>query len=240
MSRLGEKFITKEGYEIEIVEYLSATNCTIQFKSGLLLKNRKYSDIKKLGIKNPQHPSVYEIGYIGVGEYLSKVNGKDTKEYKTWHGILERCYSKKRHEARPTYKDVTVCEEWLNFQNFAQWFEDNYNPETMQGWHLDKDIICPDCKIYSPETCCFVPQEINAFFTKKLFTKGVYRYNKSEKFFFKEHSKGKLKSFKIFNTFDEALTASIKSKENYIKKLADKWKHFIGSKLYHAMYSYKI
>jgi len=49
---------------------------------------------------------------------------------------------------------------------YLRLFEENYNPETMQNWHLDKDIICSNCKIYSPETCMFIPSEINNLFRK--------------------------------------------------------------------------
>jgi hypothetical protein len=54
--------------------------------------------------------------------------------------MLKRRYSKKGEHYK-YYKDVKICEEWYNFQNFAEWFENNYNPETMQSWQLDKDIL---------------------------------------------------------------------------------------------------
>ena len=34
----------------------------------------------------------------------------------------------------------------------------------MEGWQLDKDILIKGNKIYSPDTCCFVPSEINNLF----------------------------------------------------------------------------
>ena len=46
-NRVGEKYITNEGYEIEIIEYFSSINCTIRFKDGHLIFNRKYNHIKK-------------------------------------------------------------------------------------------------------------------------------------------------------------------------------------------------
>lgn len=30
-NRVGEKYFTKEGYEVEIIEYFDAYNCTINF-----------------------------------------------------------------------------------------------------------------------------------------------------------------------------------------------------------------
>ena len=81
--------------------------------------------------------------------------------YVIWDNMVQRCKS------HINYTDIVVCEEWLNFSNFTEWMESNYNPETMQGWHLDKDILVKGNKIYSPKTCCFVPQEINKTFTTK-------------------------------------------------------------------------
>ena len=78
--------------------------------------------------------------------------------------MLERCYSQKTQEKHTTYKECSVSEEWYNFQNFAEWMDKNYNYETMQKWHLDKDILFKGNKIYSPERCAFVPQEINVLF----------------------------------------------------------------------------
>ena len=159
--RIGQKHVTKQGYEIELIEYIGANNCTILFNDGTILKDRSYSEILRKSIKNPNHKTTYNLGFIGQGVYdTTSHNGL---VYKTWSSIFQRCYSGIKH----VYKDVTVCEEWHNFQNFAEWFYKNYNPKYMEGWHLDKDILVKGNKVYSPETCCFVPREVNNFFTKK-------------------------------------------------------------------------
>ena len=78
--------------------------------------------------------------------------------YDTWVGMIRRCYSEKSLIKRPTYKDVTICEEWYNFQNFAKWFENNY----VEGLHLDKDLLSKEKKIYSPKSCCFITLQNNS------------------------------------------------------------------------------
>ena len=129
---------------------------------------------------------------------------KPTKIYRIWKGIIGRCYSEKVQRKNPTYKDVTVCKEWHNFQNFAEWYDENYNPETMQGWQLDKDILFKCNKIYSPETCAFVPKEINILFIKpkhNLPTGVTCRRNK----FQVNISKNKIRMFLgAFDTLEEA------------------------------------
>lgn len=53
VSRVGEKYITNEGYEIEIVEYFGAKVCTIKFDNGVTIKNKQYNDIVRGKIKKP-------------------------------------------------------------------------------------------------------------------------------------------------------------------------------------------
>ena len=88
-------------------------------------------------------------------------NGSKLKFYGTWHHMLERCYSKKSLSKRPTYRNCSVCPDWLVLSNFKKWFDANYR----EGSTLDKDILIPGNKIYSPEECSFVPQYVNSLMT---------------------------------------------------------------------------
>lgn len=81
--------------------------------------------------------------------------------YRKWTGMLERCYSEKYHAKEPTYKDCTVCDEWLYFSNFREWMES----QNWEGKQLDKDILYYGNKEYSPDKCIFVTQEINCLLT---------------------------------------------------------------------------
>ncbi len=79
--------------------------------------------------------------------------------YRKWKSMIERCYSEKCREKRPTYKGCTVCEEWLTFSNFKQWME-KQNWESKQ---LDKDILHEGNKVYNPRDCVFVSRMLNMF-----------------------------------------------------------------------------
>lgn len=157
-TRLGEKYTNNTGLTVIIIDYIGYDDVSIQFEDGTVLKNRKYGDIVKGEFKNSNYPSIFGTAYIGVGVYGSISH---YKIYTTWKRILERCYNKKFQEKHPTYKDATVCEDWYNFQNFAEWMDENWKPH-MEGWHLDKDILLKGNKVYSPETCAFVPAKINS------------------------------------------------------------------------------
>lgn len=66
-----------------------------------------------------------------------------------------------------TYNGVVVCTEWHNYQNFAEWYCTHY-PNDGKIYELDKDNKSGDCKIYSPETCCFVDHIDNTLESKGL------------------------------------------------------------------------
>lgn len=237
-NRVGEKHTTNEGYELEIIEYHGANECKVRFDDDILTEVIvSYSQLKKGNFENPNRPKTYGIGYMGVGKYYAKRNGAMTTCYTTWSGILRRCYNEAERTKVPTYKDVTVCEEWHNFQNFAEWFYSNYK----EDFSLDKDIICPSCRVYSPETCCFVPQEINGLFTntKSIRTdlpSGVIKHgNKFRARFGKDR-----KHLGLFNTPEEAFQAYKVVKELHIKEVADKWKDKIEQQVYDTMYNYQV
>ena len=79
------------------------------------------------------------------------------RAYAAWLNMLNRCYS----NSFATYKDAIVCNEWLYFRNFLAWWKLNH----VNGWEIDKDMLCDSEKIYSPETCVYVPKKINKFLT---------------------------------------------------------------------------
>ena len=52
-NRVGEKHITNEGYEVEIISCNHNTNCTIKFLNSSYLKhNVSFADIRRGEIKN--------------------------------------------------------------------------------------------------------------------------------------------------------------------------------------------
>jgi hypothetical protein len=239
LERVGEKWTTNDFGDIIIVGYANAHNCDVKFEDNTVVKGLSYTNIKKGRVSNPNSITVYGVGFIGQGKYTSKINGKTTKVYDTWTGILRRCYSKKFHLKYSTYKYCTVEQSWHNFQVFAKWFEENY----VEGFQLDKDILVKGNKVYSPETCCFVPQEINSIFVSCKSVRGRYPLGVSEsnkKFKGSIQLKGKQVTLGRFNTPEEAFQAYKTAKEAYIKEVADKWKDRITKECYGALYNYVV
>ena len=238
-NRLGQKFLTTEGYTVIIIEYFNALNSTIKFENGVIIKNKEYRELERGKIKNPLHKSVLNIGYMGVGPFLSKIKGNRTPAYKKWAGMMNRCYNNSIHILQKTYKECIVNSSWHNFQVFAQWFEENY----VENWVLDKDILVKGNKEYGPETCCFVPQEINNLFLLKKTIRGKYLLGvrKNSNKYVASISLNKIITYLgSFNTEEEAFLCYKTYKETYIKQLAEKWKHNLSNKVYNTLINYKI
>ena len=112
-----------------------------------------------------------------VYEYVTENGGKRIRKhvfrckyYEVWRDMLKRCYSKKFLESNPSYIGTSVCREWLYASEFKKWME-------QQDWHgkcLDKDIIAPRSKLYSPETCAFVLNATNLFVIARDASRGDY------------------------------------------------------------------
>ena len=121
---------------------------------------------------------VNDLGYrTQVNEEVAENGGKRIqksvficKYYAAWRDMLVRCYSKKYLESYPSYIGTSVCSEWLYATAFKKWMEQ----QDWQGKCLDKDIIVPRSKLYSPETCAFVLQATNLFVTARDACRGDY------------------------------------------------------------------
>lgn len=65
-----------------------------------------------------------------------------------------------------------------DFQAFAGWCQDQIGywnrEESGNFWSIDKDILVPGNKNYSPETCCFVPAKINTLLNSRVLSRGDY------------------------------------------------------------------
>jgi hypothetical protein len=102
-------------------------------------------------------------------------------------------------------------------------------------------------KIYSPETCIFVPQEINNLFVKSNSIRGKcpigVTYDEKYNKYRCGYQRGKRNNSIYLGSFDtkkEAFNAYKITKENYIKEIADKYKNKIPNKLYKAMYDWNV
>lgn len=114
-------------------------------------------EVRRCRVKDHCKPSVFGVGYLGVGPYKANSRRVKSKAYNAWHNMIQRCYSEKYQEKYPYWKDCTVVDDWLNFQNFAGWFYLNY----IEGFDLDKDMQIKGNRVYGPQACKFIPKSEN-------------------------------------------------------------------------------
>lgn len=174
---LQEEKYNNQGCLMKIVERNKANDIVVEFQDKYKTRVHSiYGNFKSGSIKNPYYPSVYGVGVIGT-KYPRSANCKNIKEYETWRHILRRCYDSELKGRQPTYNNVSCCEEWLCYENFYEWLHAQPNFDKWykgKRWAVDKDIFVKRNKIYSPENCCLVPQNVNCLFLKREAERGVY------------------------------------------------------------------
>jgi len=168
--RIGKTFKTNSGHCFKIIRYEDSNNVAIQFDCGNTQISR-WSHITAGLVKYPNHKTNCSIGFIGFGKY-SSVHNIDA--YRCWDRMLARSY----RTGYKGYEGCVVCDEWHNFQNFAEWYykQPNHSNKDRNGksYCLDKDIF-GNGKLYSPDNCCFVPESLNKILTNTKFASGAYK-----------------------------------------------------------------
>lgn len=223
--RVGEVSFNKFNSKMKIIEYNGSGDILVEFDNKYI-KKTTYQNFKKGEVKSPYDKTLYEIGYIGEGKY-----GTKTKEYIVWSNMFQRCYSKDKHKINPTYKDCVVCEEWHNFQNFAQWYNENYY-NCDEKLHLDKDLLGKDCRIYSPETCIFIPASINLAISNNYTNNttgktGVTYIETKRKYMARIVRFGKECYLGLFEDIETAYKIYKDAREEYLVDLINTYKHKI-------------
>jgi hypothetical protein len=243
--RTGEINYNNNGKKMTIIKYNYANDIDVRFDNGVIIKNKTYDAFLKGSISSP----FWGVGYIGNEKYsIRDDNGKIIKSYECWYGLLQRCYDEEHRDKYPTYKDCTVCEEWLNYKNFSNWYDKNYYDCNGERTNLDKDIIHKGNKIYNPDNCVFTPQKINNLFVKCNASRGdlpigvVFRDKCDNKFMAECRNTflGKNVYLGLYSTPEEAFEAYKIYKEKHIKEVADYYKDIIPNKLYDALYRYEV
>ena len=196
------------------------------------------------GVVDPYYPTVCGVGYLGEYSTLDK-DGNTTKEYTAWRCMLERCYGNKELES---YKYCIVSEEFHNASYFKDWYNKQYGAHR-EDFHLDKDILSGECKVYAEDTCVLVPQEVNSFFVKhnnkkvksNLPTGVMYNpKNTSRPFTAMYSGHGGEKHMSYHDNEWSAFIAYKQAKENRAKELAEKWRGQIDNRVYEKLINYKV
>jgi len=218
-------FITNEGYQIVIKEYIDKYHVVVEFLCSGWQTITNIVAVKTGAIKYPYHPNRYGF-YFGEGPYTKR---QHPKFYNIWSDMQERTQDPimQQRSKNLQYVGVQVHYEWYNYQNFALWV-DNYlqslNPELYNDYQIEKDILQwgIEPKIYGPYTCCMIPSAINyALIMQKngALPLGVNRNNNN--FSAVAQCGNKNIYLGTYSNPQEAFMAYKAAKEKYIRELAD-------------------
>lgn len=218
----GTQFPTKSSGVCTVIKYENARNIYVMFEDGTITKVTG-GNLCSGSINNPNRPTVFGFGINDV-----KLMDFTDKRYVLWHSIIRRAYSEVYHKNKPSYEDVRVSEDWRRLSNFIKDIEKfpNFDMVVSENWELDKDVLGDGKKLYSKDTCCFIPRELNTLFTRES-TKGLktgVSYNKRLGKFVSSINKGNgSKHIGVFKTEDEAHSVYCKEKQKHLDSLILKY-----------------
>ena len=144
--------------------------------------NYKKRKFRKWKVQCPICGKVFEIFQNYKRNSCSECGNKEAGRKREKHGLYkhrlmsiynsmkQRCYNP-NHKRYYCYGaiGVTICDEWKNsFKSFANWALSNGYEEHLT---LDKDELCKQLnispKIYSPQTCKWIPKHLNSSTNKR-------------------------------------------------------------------------
>jgi len=220
--KVGDIFTTNNGGDVVVLVYKSYIEVLVEFVATGTNKWCQAGDLRKGNVRDQHQASLYGVGI--TGDVPTEIKGVRTPVYEAWKRMLERCYSDNFHKTNPTYVDCTVCEEWKFLPNFKEWFDENY----IEGYQLDKDTLLKSNKLYSPETCRYIPQRLNSLLVKNNVRRGNYKIgvslytrNKINPYVAQvQLGSGDPEHIGYYPTEEDAFQAYKKTKEVYIKQEA--------------------
>lgn len=223
----GEVYSSNKSGDFIVTNYINSMKIEICF---LNTGHKQYVQASKITTGKIWDRSVqYLIKGLGINDCVGYGDSttNDSEYYQKWVYLIDRC-SDSYKLRKPTYEGSFPCKEWVYYSNFKNWAIDEYKRIGEDfSLQLDKDILVKGNKIYSPETCCFVPNWLNMILVcgptecKSGLPKGVSR--KRDKFHAGIYSENKAISLGSYSDPMEAHQAWQLAKSNCIENAIVKY-----------------
>jgi len=190
-------------------------------------------------------PTNQGVGRVDV-PFQIRIKGKLLWQYEIWSDMLKRSYSVVTKNKQPTYKQVDCCQEWLSFACFLEWVNAQVAYQGKpEGKHLDKDILAKGNKLYSPDFCRFVPQQINKLLNdyakrRGQWPRGVTFVKKQGKFRARVNSFGEAVQLGSFDCPEKAYQAYVIAKEAQVKLAALHYQAELKPEVFQALMSWRV
>ena len=239
----GAVFKTNNYGDVEVTEYIDSHNITVKFLNTGAIKNTTASALTTGILKDSEVHDTHKYGVMDIPKSVGR-GGRCDPLYKKWNGMMQRCYNPKNKINNPSYEACTSSETFRHFSKFKSWYYSQIGFDQV-GWHLDKDILIKGNKVYSEDTCCILPPEINIALANNKSVRGSFPqgviYNSTKTRYRARIQRGyKWESLGTYDTPEEAFYAYKPVKEAYIKSLAEKWKDQIDPRVYGSLMNWVI
>lgn len=237
----GKTFRSDNSGDFVVLEYIDQNSVIVKFQATGGVRQTTTESILKGNVLDYERPSVFGVGIVPE-QYRGQGTLSSMKSYKVWTNMLKRCYSQNDRDTYHTYNNCMVSARFLRFDNFDAWCSQQIGFGS-KGFELDKDLLSGANKIYSEDTCCFLPKEINSClrgFKSKSIKTGVQYHTRDKIYQTKGFVEGEYVHLGSFKTEDEAFLVYKSFKEEYIRSLANKWKDQIDPRVYEALMNWEV
>ena len=240
----GKVYPSNRFGDIKVLEYKNNKQVVIMFLNTGFITEESMGVIRSGHIRDSSLPTTCGFGYIDIEG--ASIGRNAIREYRLWNAMITRCYNENLRFKHESYKDCHVSEEWRYLSNFKDWCHQQIGFD-QEGFHLDKDILVKGNKVYSPETCCFVPPEINGFLLNGNSYRGdlpvgvvLDKGAKKPRYRARLSKYGKYHCYGSYSNPTDAFIAYKQAKEDFAKELAEKWKDQIDPRAYNALMKYQV
>ncbi len=150
-----------------------------------------------------------------------------------WQGINWRV-TEKQWIDMSSYTGCT--NDFIDFQSFANWHRGQIGYGC--GFEIDKDLLSPGNKSYSPATCVLIPKELNNLIKyapnkKSDLPVGVGANGSKYRAYL--NNEGRYLHLGQYNSVEEASSAYQLAKRELLKTYATKWKELVDPRVYNEL-----
>ena len=250
IEKLKRKYVgmliqTKSYGSFVIVDYLDKDSVKVRFERTGYEVYARISNVVKGKVSDKLQKGVKGVGI--KGDAPSRIGGVLDIAYTYWCSMLIRCYDQNKQGQLQYYEGCSVSEHFKNLEYFSTWCSKQIGFDATdckgKSFQLDKDILVRGNKVYSEDTCCFVPQQINKVIMDSKKIRGAYPVGVTltrSRFRAAISRYGKVTHIGNFDNAEEAFLAYKQAKEDYIKEIANKWKDQIDPRIYEALMNWEI
>lgn len=235
MIKEGDVFTSNQGHTAIVLEYKNVHNIVVKYSSGRI-ETCSGGNLRAGKFKDKGLPTVLGIGILGYESDVEK------SSYTAWYSMLQRVYAPQCEKTKRVYEGCSVDSSWLYYQVFKKWYDGQIKEVS---WQLEKDLLVKNNKVYSPDRCVMVPQELNKFLVsqgrhREGVPTGVYYQKQRDKWVAQVCIEGKHYALGRFDTSGEAFLVYKSAKEAEAKRLAEKWCKIVDPRVTTALLNFEV